>query len=186
MGRPKKVQPALRTNVDFGPFGSANAQGVNLSGVGAQNVSEAQTGTQNYLRELLNPSYSNPSFQARQDILDASNRQFANEMGASAIARGARGGVTQNILNSIAANRNMDMRNAMTTEDQRIRAILGQTGAIESQGLNTANALANNILQRAGYTQQANMYNTQARNDWVNNLISGGAGVVGSVLGSIL
>ena len=37
----------------------------------------------------------------------------------------ARGSATQNILNSIMANRNNDMRSAMTNEDSRIPQYLG-------------------------------------------------------------
>ena len=83
---------------------------------------------ESYLDRLLNPSYNNESFKARQDILDQNNNQYANQLGANAIDRGARGSATQNILNSIMANRNNDMRWAMTNEDSRIRNILAAQG----------------------------------------------------------
>lgn len=189
MGKPKEMQAAkVGTDYNWGNFGGADSNGVTLSGIADQSVSDAQGGTNKYLNELLNPSYNNESFAARQNILDANNRQYANEAGANAIARGARGSATQNILNSISANRNNDMRNAMTQEDQRVSNILNASQGVENNYFNQSNTMANNILQRimgnAGWQQQANQYNTQARNDWQNSLISGAGGVLGAVGGA--
>lgn len=188
MGKPKKVQAAtVGENYNWGDFGSANSSGVNLSPMASQNVQATQSGINQYLNELINPSYDNESFRARQSILDANNRQFANELGAQAMARGARGSATQNILNSIAANRNMNMRQAMTQEDARVQNILSALSGIEGNYFNQANTMANNILQRSlanqQTQQQANVANTNAYNQWKNNLISGGAMLGGAVLG---
>ena len=58
---------------------------------------------------------------------------------------------------------------------------------IEGNYFNMGNAMANNILQRAtanqSAQQQANIANTNAYNQWKNNLISGGASIAGSLLG---
>lgn len=187
MGKPKQIKAAqVGTNYNWGNFGSADSRGANLSQMGNANVQAAQMGTTQYLNELLNPSYNNESFRARQDILDASNRQFANEMGASAIERGARGSATQNILNSIAANRNNDMRIAMTDEDARVRAILAGTQGVEAQGFNQLNTMSDNILRRALANQStenaANQYNTANYNNWRMGLINGGLGLGSSIL----
>jgi hypothetical protein len=151
------------------------------------NVQTTQSGIGQYLNELINPSYDNESFRARQELLDASNRQYANQLGAQAMARGARGSATQNILNSIAANRNMDMRQAMTQEDARVQNILSALSGIEGNYFNQANTMGNNILQRAlanqNAQQQANIANANAYNQWKNNLISGGASILGSLGG---
>ena len=188
MGKPKKVKAAqVGTDYNWGDFGSANASGVNLSPMASQNVQTTQSGINQYLNELINPSYSNESFRARQELLDESNRQYANQLGAEAIARGARGSATQNILNSIAANRNADMRNAMTQEDARVQNILNSLSGIEGNYFNQSNTMANNILSRLQGNQQAqqqaNIANTNAYNQWRNNLISGGASIAGSLLG---
>lgn len=191
MGRPKSVKAAtVGENYNWGDFGGANASGVNLSPMASQNVQDAQAGVNQYLNELLNPSYNNASFQARQNILDANNRQFANEMGAAAIARGARGSATQNILNSVMANRNNDMRNAMTLEDQRVQNILSSALGTENAYFNQANTMANNILSRVQGNQQVqqrvNEINAQNYNNWRNNLISAGTALGGAALGSYL
>lgn len=188
MGKPKEVKAAkVGTDYNWGEFGSANASGVNLSPMATSNVQTTQSGIGQYLNELINPSYNNESFRARQELLDASNRQFANQLGAEAIARGARGSATQNILNSVMANRNNDMRQAMTAEDARVQNILSALSGIEGNYFNQANTMGNNILQRViqnqQMQQQANVANTQAYNQWKNNLISGGASILGAVVG---
>lgn len=189
MGKPKKVQAAqVGTDYNWGEFGSANASGVNLSPMATSNIQTTQSGIGQYLNELINPSYDNESFRARQELLDASNRQYANQLGAQAMARGARGSATQNILNSIAANRNTDLRQAMTQEDARVQNILSALSGIEGNYFNQANTMGNNILQRAlanqSAQQQANIANTNAYNSWKNNLISGAASVGGLALGA--
>ena len=191
MGKPKKVQAAqVGTDYNWGEFGSANAGGVNLSPMATSNIRTTQSGIGQYLNELINPSYDNESFRARQELIDASNRQYANQLGAQAMARGVRGSATQNILNSIAANRNMDMRQAMTQEDARVQNILSALSGIEGNYFNQANTMGNNILQRVlanqQTQQQANIANTNAYNSWKNNLISGAAALGGSALGAVL
>lgn len=88
------------------------------------------------------------------------------------------------------ANRNNDMRSAMTNEDSRIRNILAQTQGVEGNYFNQSNTMANNILQRLmsnqGAQNQANQANTQARNQWANGLISAGGSLAGAVLGYAL
>lgn len=189
MGKPKKISAAqVGTDYNWGEFGSANAGGVNLSPMATSNIQTTQSGIGQYLNELINPSYDNESFRARQELLDASNRQYANQLGAQAMARGARGSATQNILNSIAANRNMDMRQAMTQEDARVQNILSALSGIEDNYFNQANTMGSNILQRVlanqNAQQQANIANTNAYNSWKNNLISGAASVGGLALGA--
>ena len=191
MGKPKKVSAAkVDTDYNWGDFGSANASGVNLSPTASANVSTTQSGINQYLNELINPSYDNESFRARQALLDASNNQYANQLGAQAIARGARGSATQNILNSIMANRNIQMQQAMTQEDQRVQNILSQLAGVENNYFNQSNTMANNILNRvsgnASRQQEANVANTNAYNASRNNLISAGTALGGAALGSAL
>jgi hypothetical protein len=190
MGQPKKVSAAkIGENYNWGEFGGANASGVNLSPTATQTIADTQGGINQYVNELINPSYSNESFRARQAILDASNRQYANELGAQAMERGARGSATQNILNSIMANRNMDMRQAMTQEDARVQNILNALQGVESGYFGQANTMANNILQRVSQNQtnqqRVNEANTAAYNQWRNNLISGAASIAGAGLGGL-
>lgn len=190
MGKPKKLEAAqVGTDYNWGEFGSANAGGVNFSPTVSSNLQTTQGGIGQYLNELITPSYDNESFRARQAILDANNRQFANELGAQAMERGARGSATQNILNSIMANRNANMRQAMTQEDTRVQNILNQLAGIEGNYFNMGNTMSNNILQRVlanqNMQQQANVANTNAYNQWKNNLISGGASILGAGLGGL-
>lgn len=188
MGKPKNISAAkVGENYNWGEFGGANANGVSLSPMASASVQDAQRGINQYLNELINPSYSNESFRARQELLDASNRQYANQLGAEAIARGARGSATQSILNSIIANRNNDMRNAMTQEDQRVQNILSALSGIEGNYWQQSNAMANNILDRAKTNavaqNAANATNTANYNAWKNNMISGAATIVGAMMG---
>lgn len=188
MGQPSDITPAtVNTNYSWGEFGSADRNRVNLSPMASSTVRDTQSGINQYVNELINPSYDNESFRARQAILDANNRQFANQLGAQAIARGARGSATQNILNSIMANRNTDMRGAMTSEDQRVQNILSALSGIEGNYFNQGNTMAGNILNRVKANVQnenaANVANTNAYNAWRNNLISGVASVAGGLIG---
>lgn len=188
MGMPQDITPAqVSTKYNWGEFGSANRNGVNLSPTASATVRDAQAGINQYVNELINPSYDNESFRARQAILDANNRQFANQLGAQAIARGARGSATQNILNSIMANRNNDMRSAMTSEDQRVQNILSALSGIEGNYWQQSNAMAGNIFDRARINavaeNAANTANTNAYNAWRNNIISGVASVAGGIIG---
>lgn len=188
MGQPSKVKAAkVGENYNWGEFGSANANGVNLSPMATSNIRTTQSGIGQYLNELINPSYNNESFRARQELLDASNRQYANQLGAEAIARGARGSATQNILNSVMANRNNDMRQAMTAEDTRVQNILSALSGVEGNYFNQSNTMANNILDRvktnAAAQNNANMTNTNNYNAWKNNLISGAASIAGALVG---
>ena len=191
MGKPKEVKAAtVASDYDWGDFGSANENGVNLSPMASANVQAAQSGVNQYLQELLNPSYDNASFKARQDLIDTNMRQTANQMGAAAIARGARGSATQSILNSLMANRNNELRNAMVAEDARVSNILNSAMGVENNYFNQSNTMANNILQRVTGNQnaqnQVNIANAQAENQWRNNLISAGAGLAGAAGGGVL
>ena len=188
MGQPKEVQAAkVNENYNWGEFGSATQGGVMLSPMANQNVKTTQEGISQYLNELINPSYDNESFKARQTLLDQSNNAFAQQLGAQAMARGARGNATQAILNSVMANRATDMRNAMTQEDARVQNILSALSGIEGNYFQQSNAMANNVLQRAMTNAQAentvNMTNANNYNAWKNNMISGAAMVVGAMLG---
>ena len=188
MGQPKDVQAAkVNENYNWGEFGSATQGGVMLSPMASQSVQTAQSGIAQYLNELINPSYDNESFKARQTLLDQSNNAYAQQLGAQAMARGARGNATQAILNSIMANRATDMRNAMTQEDARVQNILSALSGIEGNYFQQSNAMANNVLQRAMTNAQAenaaNLTNTNNYNAWKNNLIKGGATIVGAMFG---
>lgn len=190
MGKPRKVRAAqVDTNYNWGEFGSADKSGVNFNPTMSSNIQTAQSGIGQYLNELINPSYDSESFRARQELLDASNRQYANQLGAQAMERGARGSATQNILNSIAANRNNDLRQAMVEEDARVQNILSALQGVEGNYFNMGNTMANNILSRVqgnqSMQQQANIANTNAYNQWRNNLISGAAALGGAALGGI-
>lgn len=190
MGKPKSISPVqVDTNYNWGEFGSADKSGVNFNPTMTSNIQTAQSGIGQYLNELINPSYDNESFRARQELLDASNNQYARQLGSQAIERGARGSATQNILNSIAANRNANLRQAMTEEDARVQNILSALSGIEGNYFNMGNTMANNILQRVlanqQMEQQANIANTNAYNTWKNNLITGGAALGGAALGGL-
>jgi hypothetical protein len=191
MGQPNNIEPAkINENYGWGEFGSAGNAGVNLSSQASGNVYTTQKGIGQYLDELISPSYDNESFRARQQLLDERNAQYARELGAQAIARGARGSATQNILNSIMANRNNDMRNAMTAEDARVRNILSALSGIEGNYWQQSNAMANNILSRQtanqANQQAVNNANTAAYNAWKNELLSTGVGAALTLMGSPL
>lgn len=191
MGKPSEIQAAkVPESYNWGEFGSATSSGVNFNPTMTSNIQTTQQGIGQYLNELINPSYESESFKARQALLDASNQQYARQLGAQAMARGARGSATQNILNSIAANRNIDMQQAMVNEDARVQNILNALSGVEGNYFNMGNTMANNILQRAtanqSAQQQANIANAQAYNQWKNNLISGAASLVGTIGGAAL
>lgn len=200
MGKPSKPSTIqadkVATNYNWGEFGSANENGVNLSPMATQNVQTTQSGINQYLNELINPSYDNESFRARQALLDASNQQYARQLGAQAMARGARGSATQNILNSIAANRNTQMQQAMTQEDARVQNILSALSGIEGNYFNQSNIMGNNILQRALSNQAAEnaarQFNSKLENayksavdKWKQGIYQSVGEAAGSAIGGI-
>ena len=189
MGKPKKVKAAkVATDYDWGDFGSANASGVNLSPMASESVRDAQSGINQYLNELINPSYGSESFKARQDLIDTNMRQAANQYAANAISRGARGSATNAILNSLAANRNTQLRQAMTEEDARLRNVLNSLQGVEGNYFNMGNTMAQNILNRVkanqANQQRVNEINAANRNEWEQNLWKAGAGITSSLLGA--
>lgn len=189
MGKPKEVEAAkVSENYDWGDFGSANASGVNLSPMASQSVRDAQSGINQYLNELINPSYGSESFKARQDLIDTNMRQAANQYAANAISRGARGSATNAILNSLAANRNTQLRQAMTEEDARLRNVLSSLQGVEGNYFNMGNTMAQNILDRVkanqANQQRVNEINAANRNEWEQNLWKAGAGITSSLLGA--
>lgn len=191
MGKPKQAQAALiNTDYNWGDFGSADANGVNLSPMASNTIRGAQGGIAQYLSELANPSYSNSSFMARQNMYDANNQEYARQLAQNAIARGSRGSVAQNILNSLNANANNARRNAMVNESERLQNILSALGSVEGNYFNQANILANNILSRQQGNQQLqdiiNQQNANAYNNWQANVLSGGASLAGTLAGSYL
>lgn len=189
MGRPQKISAAkVSENYDWGDFGSANASGVNLSPMASESVRDAQSGINQYLNELINPSYGSESFKARQDLIDTNMRQAANQYAANAISRGARGSATNAILNSLAANRNTQLRQAMTEEDARLRNVLNSLQGVEGNYFNMGNTMAQNILNRVkanqANQQRVNEINAANRNEWEQNLWKAGAGITSSLLGA--
>lgn len=189
MGKPKEVKAAkVSENYDWGDFGSANASGVNLSPMASESVRDAQSGINQYLNELINPSYGSESFKARQDLIDTNMRQAANQYAANAISRGARGSATNAILNSLAANRNTQLRQAMTEEDARLRNVLSSLQGVEGNYFNMGNTMAQNILDRVkanqANQQRVNEINAANRNEWEQNLWKAGAGITSSLLGA--
>lgn len=189
MGKPQKLSAAkVSENYDWGDFGSANASGVNLSPMASESVRDAQSGINQYLNELINPSYGSESFKARQDLIDTNMRQAANQYAANAISRGARGSATNAILNSLAANRNTQLRQAMTEEDARLRNVLSSLQGVEGNYFNMGNTMAQNILNRVQGNQSAqnavNIANQQAKQQWVNNLLGTVGGIAGIGLGA--
>ena len=198
MGKPTKPSKVDATtvaeNYNWGEFGGANKSGVNLSPMATESVRTTQSGINQYLNELINPSYSNESFRARQELLDASNNQYARQLGAEAMARGARGSATQSILNAIAANRNANMREAMTDEDTRVRNILSALSGVENNYFNQSNVMSNNILQRIFSNQdalnRAEILNTDYKNkyrsavdQWKNNIWQSIGEAAGAAIG---
>lgn len=189
MGKPKNITPAQTSeSYNWGEFGGATNGGVNLSPTATSSIRTAQSGINQYLNELINPSYDNESFKARQSLLDDSNSVFAQRLGAEAMARGARGNATQAILNSIAANRNDNMRTAMVDEDTRVRNILSALSGVENNYFTQSNTMANNILDRVranlNAQNEANKANAQASNSWSSNLWGAGASILGAIAGA--
>lgn len=189
MGQPKEVQPVLlNTDYNWGPFGSASQGSYTLSDNAQQSLNNAQSGLNQYVNELITPSYTNRSFAQRQSALDQNNQEYARQLGNQAMARGYRGNATQNILNSLNANRNDTMRQAMIDEDSRIRNILSHLSSTEGNYWNQANTMANNIMQRyvtnVARQNEANATNTANYNAWRDNLFSGTGGAIGAAIGA--
>lgn len=189
MGQPKKVKPTLLdTSYDWGAFGSADKDNFYFSDQTESNLGTARSGISQYVSEMLNPSYTNQSFANRQALQRLNNQAYAEELGQQAIARGARGNATQNILNSLNANQYLKDQQAMVNENSRIQNILNALSGIEGNYWNQGNAMSNNILQR--YTTNvarqnaANEQNVANYNAWRDNLWQGTGGAIGAAIGA--
>lgn len=189
MGKPKKIKPSLiDTSYDWGDFGSANQSGVGLSPAASANVTASQSGINQYVNEMLNPSYSSEVFGARQNLLNRENTQRANTLLANALGKNARGSASQAIINNILANRVSGLQNAMSEEDARVQNTLSALSGVEGNYFNQSNAMARDILSRVLGNQQAkneaNQRNAQAYNAWRDNLWQGTGGAIGAAIGA--
>lgn len=189
MGKPKKVKPTLLdTSYDWGAFGSADKDNFYFNDQTESNLETARSGISQYVSEMLNPSYTNQSFANRQALQRLNNQAYAEELGQQAIARGARGNATQNILNSLNANQYLKDQQALVNENSRIQNILNALSGIEGNYWNQGNAMSNNILQR--YTTNvarqnaANEQNVANYNAWRDNLWQGTGGAIGAAIGA--
>lgn len=190
MGKPKQVEPVkINANYDWGSFGSAGENGVTLGGTPQSTVMSAQSGIKDYINELINPSYSSESFQARQGLVDSAANQYTRNLVADAMGRNARGSGMMSALNKAMANRSGQMYKAMGEEDNRVSNVLDALSGIENNYFNQANQMANNILQRqltnAERQGLANSTNTSNYNTWRDNLLSGGSMLGGAALGAL-
>lgn len=189
MGKPKKVKASLiNTDYNWGDFGSADKYGVNLSPSASSNVQTAQSGINQYVNELVNPTYSSEPFNARQALIDAASNQYTRNLMADAAERNARGSATQAILNRVMGNRASNLQSAMSEEDARIINALSNMSNAENRYFNQANTLANNILlrQRGNQTIQnaINRQNAANYNAWRDNLWQGTGGAIGAAIGA--
>lgn len=189
MGEPKKIKPSLiDTAYDWGNFGSADSNGVNLSPTASANVSTLQSGINQYVNNLTNPSYDSESFLARQSLLDQNSDQKATSMLADALGRNARGSSSSAILNKILSSRATGLRDAMGDEDIRVRNTLSALSGLEGNYFNQSNAMAKDILSRILGNQkaknEANIKNAEAYNAWRDNLWQGTGGAIGAAIGA--
>lgn len=189
MGKPKKVEPTLLdTSYNWGQFGNSAQGGFTFNNETQQSINNAQNGLYQYVNELINPSYYNTSFANRQAQIDQNNQEYARQLGQEVLSRGYRGTATQNILNSLNANRNSNMQQALVDEDARVRNIISKLAGIEGNYWNQGNAMANNIMQRyttnIGRQNDANATNVANYNTWRDNLFAGTGGLIGSVIGA--
>lgn len=189
MGKPKEIQPVLLdTDYSWGPFGSATKDGYSLSDAGQQSLDIAQGGLNQYVNELISPSYSNNSFVNRQNVLNQNNEAYASVLGNQAMARGARGNATQNILNNLRANQQNSARRAMVDENARIRNIISRLSATEGNYWNQANTMADNLMRRyvtnVARQNEANAQNVANYNAWRDNLFAGTGGAIGTAIGA--
>lgn len=190
MGKPKSVKPSLiDTSYDWGDFGTADKSGVSLSPLASSNANVAQSGVNQYVNSLINPSYDSETFLARQSLLDQENNQKANQLLANAMQRNARGSASQAILNKVMANRVSGLRSAMSEEDKRIQDTLSALSGVEGNYFNQSNAMSKDILSRILGNQkaqnEANQKNAQAYNAWRDQMWQGTGGAIGTAIGSI-
>lgn len=189
MGKPKQAEKALvGTNYDWGEFGNANKSGVSLSPMASDTVSDTQSGIGQYLNEIINPSVNNTSFVARQKFSDANNVAYAEALARDAMAKGYRGSVLNNALNSLNVNRATEINQNLVNESARIQNILSALSGVEGNYFNQADIMRNNILQRQqanqGIAQDINKINNAGYNSWKSNILSGGAGIAGTLAGA--
>lgn len=189
MGKPKSVKPSLLdTNYNWGDFGSADKSGISLSPMASSNANVAQSGVNQYVNSLINPSYDSETFLARQSLLDQENNQQANQLLANALQRNARGSASQAILNKVMANRVSGLRSAMSEEDKRVQDTLSALSGVEGNYFNQSNAMAKDMLSRILGNQkaqnEANQKNAEAYNAWRDNLWQGTGGAIGAAIGA--
>lgn len=189
MGKPKEAEKALvGTDYNWGEFGGANKSGVSLSPTASRTVSDTQAGIGQYLNEIINPSVSNTSFMARQNFSDSNNMAYAEALAKDAMAKGYRGTVLENTLNSLRANRANEINQNLIDESARIQDILSALSGVEGNYFNQSDIMRSNILQRQqsnqGIAQDINKLNNAGYNTWKSNMLSGGAGIAGTLAGA--
>lgn len=189
MGGGKKKSSTLPTITigTGGLYGSSTAGGSNtFNPTDFQRglVETSQGGINQYLQQLINPSYSSEPFKARTEQRNRlANRSFESNVMSPLASRGlTRGSNVNAMANSFAdtlANLEAD---AMANEDARVQSVLSSLLNTYQLPYNMMSGLQNRAMGLVGQQAQLDAQNRASR----NSLLGGAIGGLGSLVGGML
>ena len=189
MGGGKKKSSTLPTvSISTGGlYGSGTAGGSNTfnptsfqSGL----VKTSEGGINDYLQQLINPSYDSKVFQAQTaQRNNLANKSFENNLINPLASRGLTRGSNVNAMGNSFANTLADLEtNAMATEDSRVQNILSSLLSTYQMPYNMMTGLQNSASGLVGQQLSANQNAQNSQSALLNALIGGGSSLVGNMI----
>lgn len=189
MGGGKKKTSSLPTVTigTGGLYGSGTAGGSNTfnpTDFQKNLVNTSQTGINQYLNQLINPTYDSEVFKAQTNQRNKlANKSFENNLINPLASRGLTRGSNVNAMSNSFANTLADLENqAMATEDSRVQNILSSLLSTYQLPYNMMSGLQSNALGLVNAQNQNNATDSASRSALLNSLIGAISGGIGSLL----
>lgn len=189
MGGGKKKTSSLPTiNIGTGGlYGSGTAGGSNTfnpTSFQSNLVKTSESGINDYLNQLINPSYDSEVFKAQTAQRNKlANQSFENNLINPLASRGLTRGSNINAMSNSFANTLAEAEtNAMANEDARTQNILNSLISTYQLPYNMMTGLQSNALGLVGQQNALNQQNQSARNSLLGGLIGGAGSLIGNLL----
>ena len=190
MGGGKKKSASLPTVsiTTGGLYGTGTAGGSNTfnpTDFQKNLVSTSEQGINQYLNQLINPTYDSETFKAQtQQRNKLANQSFENNVMSPMASRGLTRGSNVNAMGNTFASNLADLETqAMATEDSRVQNILNQLLGTYQTPYNIMQGLQSTASGLVGQQANANAQNQQSRNALIGGLTGGIGNLIGNLLG---
>ena len=189
MGGGKKKSSSLPTIgiTTGGLYGSGTAGGSNTfnpTSFQSNLVKTSESGINDYLNQLINPTYDSEVFKAQtQQRNKLANQSFENNVMSPMASRGLTRGSNVNAMGNTFASNLADLETqAMANEDTRTQNVLNQLLSTYQLPYNIMTGLQNSATGLVGQQANLNSQNQSARNNLLGGLIGGAGSLIGNLL----